>query len=220
MELIDLITKRTTAATDVILALTAAGCVLYLRPVGQHEPWKKNVWSWAFGLLALSAALGAVAHGFKMSPAFNNLLWQPLNLSLGLTVALFAVGVVYDVWGQTVARRVLPVMVVTGALFYAVTLLFPDIFLVFVSYEALVMLFAVGAYGILATRGSLEGARLMTAGILISIAAAAVQASESVFLTFIWQFDHNGIFHLVQTVAVALLAAGIRAALRQKTELC
>jgi len=216
MELIDIPTEQTTAATDFALAVLAAGCAVYLYRLGQHNSFRRNVWSWVFGLLALAAALGAVAHGFKISTKVSNLLWQPLNVSLGLAVALFAVGAVYDMLGSRIAQRVLLIMITVGAVFYAVTLVFPNKFLVFVIFEMSVMLFALGVYCTLAIRGRLEGAGLIAAGILITIAAAAVQATGTLHFTFICQFDHNGIFHLIQMPAVIVLAAGLRAAMCAK----
>jgi hypothetical protein len=54
---------------------------------------------------------------------------------------------------------------------------------------------------------------LMAAGVLVTIIAAAIQASGSVSLTLIWPFDHNGLYHLVHMVGALLLLAGLRAAL-------
>jgi hypothetical protein len=213
MEFIEIPTEQTTAMTDVFVALLALGCVLYLRRAGLHERWKTNVWSWAFGLMALSGVVGAVAHGFKMSESVNDLLWQPINLALGLAVSLFVVGVVYDLWGYPTARQVLPVMLVIGVGFYIVTLIIPGSFLVFIVYEALALFFALGAYGWLTTQGRLKGAGLMATGILISIIAAGIQASKAVSVTLFWDFDHNGIFHLVQLVGLLFLLAGLRSAL-------
>ncbi len=213
MRLIDIPTERTTAVTDAILALLALGCLLYLRWLGQSDPWKTNIWSWVFGLLALAALLGTVAHGFKMSARLNHLLWQPLYLALGVTVALFVVGVVYDGWGYAISRQVLPVMVVIGLVFYAVTWLKPGSFLVFIIYEAIAMLFALAVYSWLAIQGFLDGAGLMAAGVLVTTIAAGVQASESVSVHFIWPFDYNGLYHLIQMVGLLVLVAGLRAAL-------
>ena len=79
--------------------------------------------------------------------------------------------------------------------------------------KALAMLFALAGYIWLAFEGSLDGAWLMVAGVLATIPAAGVQASNSVSLTFIWQFDHNGAYHLIQMVGILLLVVGLRAAL-------
>jgi hypothetical protein len=210
--LIDTPTERTTAATDALLALLALGCGLYLFWLGQPDPWKAGLWAWMFGLLALSAALGAVAHGFKMSAKTNAMLWQPLNLALGLAVGFFVVAVIYDLGGLPVVHWTLPLMIGVGLAFFAVTRMFPDTFLVFVVYQIGAMSFALVVYGWLAINQQLAGAGLMAAGILVTMLAAGVQAGKSVSFTFIWKFDHNGAYHLIQMVGVILLTAGLRAA--------
>jgi hypothetical protein len=215
MKFIDIPTEQTTAITDVILALLALGSALYLRQIGQSDPWKANLWAWAFGLLALAAGLGAIAHGFQMSETVNQWFWRPLNLVLGLVVAMFVVGVIYDLWGLPRAQQVLPILIAMAVVFFGLTLLRPGNFMVFIVYEAVAMLFALGAYGWLTTTGRLPGAGWMAAGVLVTIIAAAVQVGwngRDNPLTLLWQFDQNGLYHLIQMVGVALLLVGLRTA--------
>jgi len=212
MKFIDIPTEQTTAVTDGLLALLALGCGLYLLWIGQDDPWKARLWAAAMGLLAVAAGLGTVIHGFKKSPSKNLLLWQPLNLALGLTVALFAVGVVYDLWGPAPARRVLLPLLAVGMAFFGVTRLLPRTFLIFTIYQTIVTLFALVVYGWLAFNGQLAGAGLMAAGVLVTIIAAAVQTNKAVLFTFIWKFNYNGAYHLIQMVGVVLLTAGLRTA--------
>jgi hypothetical protein len=101
-------------------------------------------------------------------------------------------------------------MLLTGLGFYVLTSRFPGIFFVFIVYEGLALAFALGAYVFLSLRGELEGAGLMAAGILISIVAAGVQFKKSISFTLIWHFDHNGVYHLIQTVGLLLLLIGLR----------
>lgn len=158
MKLTDSPTEQTTAVTDAVLALVALGGLFYLRQIGERDPWKADLWAWAFGLLALAAGLGAVAHGFQMSEAINKWFWRPLNLALGLIVALFVVGVIYDLWGRALAQLALPVMLGVGVIFFGIVLLKPGKFLTFIVYELAAMLFALGAYSWLAIIGRLPGA--------------------------------------------------------------
>jgi TctA family transporter len=81
---------------------------------------------------------------------------------------------------------------------------------VFVVYEAIAMLFALVVYVVLAARETLRGAAMMAAGVLVSIVAAAVQATGAVRFTLIWDFDHNGAFHLIQMVGLLFLLIGLR----------
>lgn len=204
--------EQTTAITDIMLAIVAFGGILILcwNPAIDSALWKVIIWSAAFGLIGLAAALGAVAHGLVISQTVQDRIWQLLNMSLALAVSLFVAGVVYDLWGLAACLKVLPVMLIAGLGFFGVTLLYPGIFFVFLVFEGLALIFALSAYIYLAVRGDPAGAVFMAAGILISILAAGIQANKSISLTVIWQFDHNGIYHVVQVVGLLLLVYGIR----------
>ncbi len=204
--------EQTTAATDLLLASVALVSILFLRwnPAGTGDQWKINVWSAAIGLIGLAAGLGAAAHGLVLSHTRHQRIWQTLNMSLALAVSLFVVGVAYDLWGGASCLRTLPLMLTAGLFFFAATLIYPGIFFVFIVYEGLALIFALGAYTYLSIQGELRGAGFMAAGILASIIAAAIQANKSIALTLIWKFNHNGIYHIVQAAALILLLIGLR----------
>lgn len=214
IEFVDVPTEQTTATTDAVLALLAlAGLFLLLR-LRSRDPWKGTIWGIALGCLAIASALGAVAHGVQTSEAFQRLLWFGIYLSLGLLVALFAIGTVHDLWGERASRMIAPVMVVIGVAFVAVTRLIDGGFAVFVVYEAVALSFALIGYGYLALSARVSGAGLVAAGILVTLAAAAIQATRlGAPITVIWTFDHNGLFHLVQMAGVVLIVLGLRVAL-------
>jgi hypothetical protein len=211
MELIDIPTEQTTAATDALVAIIAAAFAVMLSIEGaRSDPTKGRIWSATLGLLAVAAVLGAIAHGFQMSVRMNELLWMPLNLVLGVTVAVFVAGAVYDLRAFSLPRLLVPILLAVGVAFFFVTVLIPGSFLVFVIYEAVAMLFALVVYVVLAARQKLRGAAMMAAGVLLSIVAAAVQATGAVRFKLIWEFDHNGAFHLIQMVGLVLLLIGLR----------
>ena len=205
--------ERTTSLTDGILALVAMGAVLYLQSGDFNDTWKTNIWSWAFGFIAISSALGTIAHGLVLSETSHQRIWQAINLGLGLSVSLFVVGVAYDLWGTATARPMLWGMLVLGCSFYAVTRIFPGIFFVFIIFEGIALIFALVAYSWIASRGALDGAVLMAAGVLVSLVAAGIQAAKNIKLKLIWTFDHNGLFHLVQGVGLVLLVMGLKSML-------
>lgn len=205
-------TERTTACTDVLVMITAAAAIAFLKWNGLSEPWKSNIWSTAFGLIALAALLGACAHGIICTEAVHGRIWQFLNLCLGLAVSLFVVGVVYDLIGISAARRMLPLMALSGLAFFLITWRYPDTFFIFILYEACALLFALGVYSWLAYQGNSPGAPWMTAGVLVSLLAAVIQAIPSVRIKIVWPFDHNGVFHLVQIPGLILLLRGIASA--------
>lgn len=208
MPFADVTTELTTGATDAILAVEALVCALVLWRRRAYDPFKIGIWTWVFGLLAVASVLGAVAHALAISEGLREFLWRPLYLALGLVVALFAVGAVYDWKGRGVAARLLPIAVLIAIGFFLVTQLVSGAFLVFVLYEAVAMLAALAIYGALAARGH-PGAALVALGVLLSIVAAGIQATGTVRLELIVPFDHNGVFHLVQMVALVPLTAGL-----------
>jgi hypothetical protein len=77
------------------------------------------------------------------------------------------------------------------------------------------MVATLAMYVFLSTTGRLAGAGMITVGIGLSIVAAAVQAS-AFSVRLIVPFDHNGLFHLVQLIAIAALANGLRRGLETK----
>ncbi|MGD8999068.1 MAG: hypothetical protein PVF75_01525 [Granulosicoccaceae bacterium] len=213
MEFTDVATEQTTAATDAILAVILIVAAVYVHRSGRQMSWKSSLWSWVFSLLAAASILGAIAHGLELAKAHQTLLWHSVYVSLGLSVALFIVAIAYDIWGVVVARRLLPIMLIIGSGFFVLTLIGSGDFEVFIIYESVAMLFALGGYVWLACYGRLDGAWLMAAGILVSIVAAVVQAGNAVLVTLIWPFDNNGVYHLIQMIGVILLMAGLRTAL-------
>ncbi len=202
----------TTAVTDIILAIVAFGGAAFLQGYlsGSSELWKINIWSAAIGLIGLAAALGAAAHGLVLSRTLHHRIWLALNMALSLAVSLFVVGVVYDLWGFEISLVTLPIMLAAGLGFYLATLLYPGTFIIFIGYEAVALIFALGAYVFLTIQHDLQGAWLMATGILVSIIAAGIQVKKSAAVTFIWQFDHNGVYHLVQMVGLIFLIIGLR----------
>jgi hypothetical protein len=136
-------------------------------------------------------------------------LWRPLFLSLGLVVAMFVVGAVFDLKGESTARAWLVPMLVLALGFFTITQIGSGSFRAFVVYEASAMLGTLGIYLLLALKRRLPGAGTVAAGILLNIMAAAIQSTDTISLTIIVPFDHNGVFHLVQIVALVVLTRGL-----------
>jgi hypothetical protein len=217
LQIIDIPTEQTTAATDVLMAILAFIVTVKVYQSGKSIDLKKTkIWMWAFGLLTFASAIGAIAHGFQMSKLTNFVLWQPLNLSLGLAIGLFAAGVVYDFKNFRLPKALIPILLVCAIIFFTITVILPNAFIVFIIYEAIAMLFAFVVYTILASRKTIKGAGLMAAGILITIIAAAIQTIETIKVTFIWEFDHNGIFHIVQMIGLIILLKGLQTEFRSR----
>jgi hypothetical protein len=210
MSFVNIPTEQTTAVTDVILALFALTFSLIVYSMGRLCDRKKAlIWTWAFGLLSLASVLGAVAHGITITAGTNFIIWQPINLALGLTIALFVTGVVYDMRGFSLSPGHIPVFLGIGVIFYLITLLVRAGFIIFILYESIAMLFALVSYLILAIKKKLNSFWLMTAGILVTIIAAGIQAAGTIHVKVIWEFDQNGLFHILQVVGLVFLFSGV-----------
>ncbi len=206
-------TEQTTAITDLILSVLAMFIFFAVNKAGRlKNPTKTRIWMWAFGMIAFAAFMGFLAHGFEMSERVNFILWQPLNLALGLAVAFFVIAVMYDLNGNKLQGWVSAVVITLGVFFYFITIIFPGSFVVFVIYETLAMLIALVIYLLLALWKKFPGAWLMSTGILLSIIAGGIQASQAIHVRIFWEFDHNGVFHIVQMVALVVMFTGLRMA--------
>lgn len=196
-----------TAGTDAILAgASAAGIVYLLRstPGSPLRAW----WLVALTGWGVSALLGVAIHGLVLEPDVEWLLWQPLYIGLGVAQALLVVATVGAWRGPTAAQRLLPIMLATAALFYWATRRSDGDFLVFVVYSTSTTVFALGIHAALA-RWRLQGAAGVAAGLGISLAAGALQASN-LSLHLVWEFDHNGLFHLAQLAGLGVLIPSLR----------
>ena len=209
MKVIDSLTERTTAATDVILSAAATGAIIYLQLLTRSSSWRISLWSWSFGLIALSAAFGAAYHGLMLPEVTRKALWQAVTVCVGMAISLFLVAVVHDAAGSDAAGRAFPIMLAAGLLIFGVSRMLPGLFIVFILYEALALLIAFGAYLWLAASGTLSGAAWMAAGVAVSLIAAAIQPLKRLRVAWVWEFDRNGIFHLVQVLGLVLLCVGL-----------
>jgi hypothetical protein len=219
VQFIDIPTEQTTAATDVVLSILAFIVALKVYKAGNDvDSRKTRIWVWAFGLLTFASATGAIAHGLQMSKLTNFVLWQPLNLALGVAIGLFVAGVVYDFRNFSLPKMLVPILLVFAIIFFTITVILPNTFIIFIIYEAIAMLFAFVVYTILSLRRTIKGAGFMAVGILVTIIAAAIQAIETIKVSLIWTFDHNGIFHIVQMIALIILLKGLQIEFRSRVQ--
>ena len=218
MEITELAAERTTAATDLLLGILTLAAALFIYQLGRKSDRTKGmIWSAAFGLMSIASFFGAIAHGFVMSFETNLTLWQPVNASLGLAVALFVIGVMYDLRGFWISKGLTVSILLLGAIFYFFTWIFENLFVVFIVYEAIALIFSLAVYVILALKNEVKGAILMVIGILISLIAAAVQTNDAIRFDLLFTFDNNSVFHFLQMFGIGFLFFGLRRDLKYRT---
>ncbi|NJL05204.1 MAG: hypothetical protein HC911_09935 [Chloroflexaceae bacterium] len=209
-------TERTTAATDVLLAVQSfayAADLLRRARTPQVDQGKATLWAIAFANAGSGAMLGAIAHGLDMSPRTNQRIWQPLRLSLSLAVAFFVAGTLYDTVSAAAARRGLPFMLGGAVVFWRAVPVAQDSFWPFTLYQGAGMLVALGGYGRQALRTQDATALWMLAGVILSGVAGAVQATPDLHVTAIWEFDQNGLYHLIQSAGLVAIQRGVTCSL-------
>lgn len=211
ISIIDIPTEQTTAFTDLILGLVVVGVFISIfRLPGNTSGTKTRIWLSMFAFLGVASFVGTFAHGFAMSHQLNFYLWQPINLTLGLVIAMFVAATIFDIWGPAAYRKTQLVLIGVAIIFYGTTLLIPGTFLTFIVYEAGAMLFALAGYFYLAVKNKMAGAWWFVAGILITIIAAVIQAVGKNGVVIFLGLDHNGVFHLIQLFGVLALLNGFK----------
>jgi cation transport ATPase len=199
--------ERSTAATDLMLATAAVIYAKTFYTQKQRDPLRAYLWSSVFVSLGLAAGLGAAAHGLHMSSARHRLLWHHIYACLSVSVALMAAIATYDRWGSVALRRSILPLLSLAILCFIVTRILRRSFLVFVVYEALAMLYALVLYGSLVRR-RYPGSQAISMGIALSVCAAFVQRSRLHARVGCVDLDHNGLFHLLQLVALPFIGHG------------
>jgi hypothetical protein len=199
-----------TAATNIPLAAASLIASAFLWHRRSAHPLKAWLWIGVFGGLSIAACLGVIVHGLALHSETRKLMWHPLNAALAFTIACFAAGAVLDRWGTRAAHWTLPGWLLLSAGFFLYTTFLADSFLPFDIYEGSVMVFCLGVYAALTFQGRLAGAAWMTGGVAITILAAVVQAALRGTFTLVVEFDHNGVFHLIQLLGLICLLIGLR----------
>lgn len=210
-----IITEQTTAATDLLLGLVALGMLFALRRLKTDDHLKQKYWMSMSAFLAGASFFGAAAHGFEMSKTVNYILWYPLYLCLTAVIVFFLTGSVHEWRGRNISKKMLPWLGVFAFVIYLLTAI-PDSFLLFIIYEGLGMLTSLGIFIYLFIRDKNKTALWMILGILATITAAVIQAFGPFQWRVIWEFDHNGLFHLIQIPGILLIFLGLRSSFKYK----
>ncbi|EXJ14822.1 DUF6962 family protein [Imhoffiella purpurea] len=202
-------TEMTTAVTDLVLTLVSLFAILWLLRTGTDQTWKRGLWIGMLALLAVSGVLGAGAHGLVMTDEVHEDLWRVLNLLLILLITCFGMAAILDRLGPTWMFRLGPLLLALGLGVYASLYLLGGTFLQVILYEGVVMASALGIYVHLAWRRADTGFWMIAVGLAITIVAAVAQAQGAMRFRLIWEFDHNGIFHLIQILGIPVLIRGV-----------
>jgi len=206
IQLIESATERTTAATDLILAVEFLLFAIFFI-ISASDGKRAAAWSIPFLLLAAAFSIGTIAHGFQMSEKTNLMLWLFLSgfSAFGLAHLVSAsVGEWKPAWYKKAAVGVS----LAAIIFIGITVKFSSftVYVIFIVITmALVSWLNAMCFEISGNRKHL----LIIFGAILTVIASLVQLIKSIHFTMIWEFDYNGVFHLVQMLAGIFLGLGI-----------
>jgi len=210
LNFISIPTEQTTAVTDLILAVQSIVCIYVVRRTSDNQRFAMTLWTWVFALLCIASSIGTFVHGFELTQGFMRILWCPLYFALGLLVALVALAAVAHFGHENFSRRLLPASIGFAFVFFIVTQLWSDSFLLFVAYEAVMMMCALALYvACLWVPNRQRGSGALALGVFLTLLAAAVDTQSTLRMQFIWAFDNHGIFHLIQMLGLLIISIGL-----------
>ena len=183
-----MIAEPMTLATDYLLGGVSAWLAFKTLALSRF-------WALGFLALALAAFLGGTWHGFVQSDA----LWKATVLSAGVASFSMLMGAAFAV-ARGIALHALIAFATLKLLAYAAWMLTDDDF-VWVVADTGISLVLIAALYLWRFNG------WMLAGVGVSVAAGAVQASG---LAPHPHFNHNDLYHVVQIAAMLLFYRGLR----------
>ena len=197
-----------TASTNILWALVALILFVVISKNSVSSDTKAKLWKAIFIMLFVSNILASLAHGLSMSPETNKLIWIPINLILGLLIALLMSAALYDYLGKRSMKQYFPYLIGIASVFFIMTQFYRDTFLIFVAYQSLYMLLIMGMYLHLATK-QYVGAAVISLGMLLFIIAAFAQGIGRYELDLVLPVNQDGLYHLIGIPSTILLAIGV-----------
>lgn len=206
----------TTAVTNLIWGAVIIVLMIVLQRKAAKQELKVKLWQSVLFTVLLVNILAFFVHGMDSSQDTEHMIWAVMNFLLGLMITLMMSAAIYDFSGQITMKRFLPYLLACAIVFFSITQIYRDTFLIFILYETVFLLLTLGIY-IRLTFKPMKGAVLVSLGIFLLIVASAIQALGPFQATFIFPFNQDGYFHLVAIPATILLIIGIMQSIEDNT---
>lgn len=198
-----------TLLTDLLLGGLG---LLLARALWREAPGsgRRAVRWWALALVAtgVAALAGGIWHGFhhRWAPLTGWLLWRLTVWSVGLGSCAMLLAT-FQARVRPPLRRPLQRLAAAQFALYALWMLGHGDFLWVIVDYAPALLVVLGLHGRAFWRRRLPADGWMVAGVMVSIAAAAVQVLGLAPHT---RFNHNDLYHLIQMAALVCFYRGAR----------
>jgi hypothetical protein len=202
-----LISEPMTLATDYLLGTVSEVCaVLLLKQNGRLRQTCIRLWAFALMAAATGSYAGGTYHGLghALSAPVATMLWKLTTISMGVASFLLLAAAINATFSGQDRRWLLAGAMVKLAIYVGWMLGHDEFRFVIYDYGS-----TLGILLVLLVAGWTRGVRghraYIAAGILVSIAAAALQQSG---IRLHEHFNHNDLMHVVQTGGVWLLWKG------------
>lgn len=206
-----------TALTNILWALVAFISFILINKNSNNSSPKAKLWKAVFAMLFVSNILASLVHGLSLSIETSELIWVPINLILGLMIALLMSAALYDYLGKGKMQKYFPYLIGIAVIFFAMTQFNRDTFLIFIAYQSIFMLLILTMYLHLAIKKR-AGARAICVGMFLFILAAVAQAVGRYELDLIIPINQDGLYHLIGIPSTILLTIGVIQSLLQSTK--
>ena len=197
------ITEPMTLATDYLIGAVALSLSWKL-----FKSWKedriegKRLWALALLFTGCGAFFGGTYHGFKevLGETISDILWRLTLLSTGLVSLYMALGSIHTMTGSKYLKVARIVTGIKFAAYATTTIFFTKFLLVIIDYGS-VMLFMFGLSAYTALKHKSQSAKWAVLAVITSFIAAAIQQLGP---DLHQHFNHNDLYHIVQTGGVTL----------------
>ena len=201
------ITEPMTMATDYVMGVVALALAAQLfRQGASAGQIATRLWAIALTMTAIAAFVGGSYHGFieMLPPVVAARMWTLTMAATGVgSAALLAAAVVSGTGGML--QRVLVWVVIAKLACYLLWISSRTDFLVVIADYAAALVGVILLTWLARPSGLSAAAGWITAGVCVSVVAAVIQARH---IAPHPQFNHNDLFHVVQTGALYLLYRG------------
>lgn len=198
------LTEVSTMLTDYLLAAVTAALAFSLWRAARGRA-AVSIYAIGFSALAVSAAAGGTHHGFavELSARALEALWTTMEWTVGIFSFCIVAAAAMTYTRGSARLMLLATATVTLIAYFAWTSAHDEFrFVIYDTVFAMLLLLGLSLY---AYRAGSRGAGWLLAGIAASAAAAGIQYAR---ISLHPSFNHNDLYHVVQTAAMYLFYRG------------
>ena len=216
-------TELTTAVTDLLLSLF---CFAAAWAVGRQSPersYHTGLWQKLFLTYGAAALFGYLYHRVETKPAAQELWWLLLYPAIFEATRHTLLAALYARFGSarpgpTERRWIFGIEVALCGIAMVLRFFFRGVslgmYLVFATVSAVLCLYH---YGVLLREKRAE-ARCFFGGMFLVILSIAAQRWQKGVIRLLWEFDNNGVCHLLLIAALGLFFGGAVLSLRRESK--